>query len=179
MPVSAKARTGLLLFLTAGPFLVFLFLYLFGKNRYEIDRYGPSAGDLLQTVRPLPETPLLIYDESTPGMCSREALLNQRSRIEDRWKHLGRGPEEFFIPSSPPVTPDAVRQLGRKPGSLAWWTGDTIVGVETAKGPARKRLPEPPRAFLFDKKHNLRGVYGLCNRSSVDTLLLEYSILTD
>ena len=179
MPVSARARTGLMLFLTAGPLLVFVFLYLFGNNQYEIDRYSPGATDLVLTGEPLPGEPVLVYDESIPGACTREAFLNQRTRISDRWKYLGRKPAEFFIPISPSVNPPSGQRLARKPESLSWWTGDTVVAIETAKGPALKRLPDPPRAFLFDKKHNLRGVYGLCNRSSVDTLLLEYSILTD
>ena len=164
------ARSGLLLILTAGPILVFLFLYIFGKNRFEIDSYSIPLSTLV--IQPVPKSAspiLLIPGEEMLGNGLTRDYQNQQKRIS------------VFV--------DGVKM---KPSILQWNQGnlvptqvgerllkaDTVLETIMAKGKGQKRLPPPPRAFLFDSTQNLRGVYSVCNRLSVDTLILEYKILT-
>ena len=163
----SKARTGLLLFLAAGPILVFFFLYTFGKNKYTIDTYPLRLSDLISTQEVISD-PLLVLDTS---LASR-TLGNERNRMEAYWEKINSRPRILEIDS---------RKSGQRPAFVSqagsWLFSDTTVEIETVKGKRLKRLPEPPRGFLFDQEQNLRGVYGLEQRKSVDTLLLEYQIL--
>ena len=185
MPFTKKTRTGFLLLLVGGPFLVFLFLYLFGKNRFETDSYPYKAGFLKNLNA---QSPVLIGDDGS--------RLNEREKKEylNQWKRL----DPFFAekkikpltgwfctenlqvegPSSSGFRKDKIRV---NPDSvfLILARKDTTLDIITAKGPARKRLPAPPRAFLFDENLNLRGVYGLFNSRDTDTLMLEFKILTN
>jgi hypothetical protein len=167
MAFKGKARAGLLLLLTAGPFLVFLFLYLFGKNHFELDRYPATLKDFLPVDRTVSGTFLLMdtasYD-NPPG-----ALKSQMKRLDAFWEDIGRKPETMLL-NGTSADPSA--------GSQSWYSGIEPVQLTTVKGNSKKILPKPPRAFLFDEEKTLRGVYGLCNNKSVDTLMLEYRILT-
>lgn len=167
MPSPSKARTGLLLFLAAGPILVFFFLYTFGKNKYTIDTYPLQLSELITGYKRV-SAPLLVLDTS---MASR-TLKNERNRMEAYWDKINSRPEQLEIDS---------RIADQKPAFLgqasSWVFSDTTVEIETVKGNFLKRLPPSPRAFLFDADQILRGVYGLEQRKSVDTLLLEYQIL--
>lgn len=185
MPLNKKTKTGFLLLLVAGPFLVFLFLHLFGKNQFEIDLYPYQAGYLKKLNT---KGPVVVADD---GRQLTDAKAKEYFR---QWKRL----EPFFADKKlkPFVVSFSSGGEGPSVGSLAnFWKGkkrveadadflglamkDTVLETETAKGPSLKRLPPPPRVFLFDQKLNLRGVYGLSNSLYTDTLMLEYKILTN
>lgn len=167
MPSPSRARTGLLLFLAAGPILVFFFLYTFGKNKYTIDTYSLKLPELVAGYEKVSE-PLLVLDTSQAS----QTLKNERNRMEAYWDKISSRPRHLELDS---------RSATQKPGFLgqagSWVFSDTTVEIETVKGKSLKRLPPSPRAFLFDADQILRGVYGLEQRKSVDTLLLEYQIL--
>ena len=167
MSTQRKARAGLLLFLTAGPFLVFLFLYIFGKNHFELDRYPASSADFLKSSNSKPGNLLLM--DTVNRSCSPAAMKSQLSRLGTFWEDLGASPEIVLL--------DPEKSELIKPESRSWFLSPKTETIELAKGKSEKILPEPPRAFLFDRDKNLRGVYGLCNNKSVDTLMLEYRIL--
>ncbi len=175
------ARTGLLLFITAGPFLVFVFLYLFGENHFEIDTYPVKQPDFCFYKKDVKEALLVVDRSFDPAQYSLKDFDNELERLNVFWKKIDSSPEIVSlirpsgIDSSSTSCPDGLVS----PSALFLITVDTILPIQSAKGPGLKRLPKPPRAFLFDKNQNLRGVYGLCNGLSVDTLMLEYKILTN
>ena len=178
MALPKRARTGLLLFLTVGPFLVFLFLQIFGKNTYEIDKYPLTLSNFCTWSQPV-NNPLLLMDEDpeTYGF-SRNQYDKQIDRLHNFWKKTGSAPTEAkIIHSSEGSASNADGRILIR--SEAWLSADTVLEIKTAKGKVKKRLPNPPRAFLFDQKQNLRGVYGLCNHLSIDTVLLEFTILSE
>jgi len=79
MQTGTVARTGLLLFLTAGPLLVFLFLYFFGKNEFELDRYqvhSPSFPAAYQT-----KALLLLPSQHLITGTERNAFRNEANRV--------------------------------------------------------------------------------------------------
>lgn len=171
MPNQKLARSGLLLILTAGPLLVFLFLYLFGKNRFEIDSYSiPLSALVNEPVAKSASGILLIPSKESIGPELARDYQNELKRISRFLESVEQKPSilEWNTGSLKP-SPLADRLL----------SADTILEVTMAKGNGKKRLPASPRAFLFDASQNLRGVYGLCNSLSVDTLILEYKILTE
>ena len=168
MAFKGKARAGLLLFLTAGPFLVFLFLYLFGKNHFELDRYPAKSDDFLTEDFATGQN-LLILDTNLYS-CKKSALKSQLGRLAAFWEDAGSQPEMLLLEGA---NTGFLNQLGR-----SWFQNQMSVSLTSAKGQLEKKLPDPPRAFLFDKEKTLRGVYGLCSNKSVDTLMLEYRILT-
>jgi hypothetical protein len=170
MPIIGKARAGLLLLLTAGPFLVFLFLYVFGKNNFELDRYPLKLSDILK----LKENELQIKNAfllmDTSGFSGNSEELNrQLKRISAFWEDAGSSPQILQLDSK--TSEIAVRS------TINWFEKDSVLSTVTAKGAGMKALPRPPRSFLFDKNKTLRGVYSLINSKSVDTLMLEYRIL--
>jgi hypothetical protein len=164
------ARTGLLLILTTGPILVILFLYLFGKNNYSIDQYNLQLKDFAVISDSRPGL-ILLFDTTALGSESnRLEFMRQKDRLDAYWRKMKSSPKAYFPANqgnNPPVFLPAAR---------AWRIQDTVVEIQTAQSSDLKRLPQPPRAFLFDEKKNLRGVYGLCNALSMDTLMLEFSI---
>lgn len=161
-------RAGLLLILTAGPFLVFLFLHLFGKNHFELDRYPLSLDAILKSqVNPGPEG-LLLMDTSGAG-CRPGQLRAQLRRFSVFSEDFGKNPGILYLNS---VAGTVLNATGRE-----WLLEEKQVMVKSARGKGKKRLPDPPRALLFDSSKTLRGVYGLCNEKSVDSLMLEYRIL--
>ena len=170
MPVKGTARAGLLILLTAGPFLVFLFLYIFGKNNFELDRYPLKLSDILK----LKKNELQIKDAfllmDTSEFSGNSAELNrQLKRISAFWEDAGSSPQILQLDSK--TSEIAVRS------TINWFEKDSVMKTITAKGAGMKALPQPPRSFLFDKNKTLRGVYSLINSKSVDTLMLEYRIL--
>lgn len=164
MSTPNKARTGLLLFLAAGPILVFFFLYTFGKNQYSLDSYPLHLADLVPGVSAKP-SPLLVLDTAN---ADQRTFRNEQKRIESYWDKIQSQPELLIVNS---------REASLNPEAASWFSSDTVVEITTVKGKSLKRLPRPPRGFLFDEGQNLRGVYGLELSKSVDTLLLEYQIL--
>jgi hypothetical protein len=165
MPSPKGTRAGLLLILTAGPFLVFLFLHLFGKNHFELDRYQARLGELVNKQRPVSEKGLLLLDTAdTP--CRPEEWKAQLRRFELFTEDFGDKPEWWF-PSKADLNSTA----------MDWLRERKTADVKSARGSGKKVLPDPPRALLFDSEKTLRGVYGLCNDRSVDSLMLEYRIL--
>ena len=172
MPVSKLTRTGLLLFLTMGPLLVFLFLYVFGENQFELDRYPVEARWMPANG---PMTALLVSQSGEKTLVNP----NEWNRVEVFFQKMALKPGFYTGQNAAPP-----------PGKVAWkpvllsadmqvlTEKDTLLEVHTTEGIRKKRLPAPPRAFLFDAQHILRGVYGLNNSLSVDTLMLEYKILT-
>ena len=166
MAFKGKARAGLLLLLTAGPFLVFLFLHLFGKNHFELDRYPASARDFLVVESKISE-PFFLMDTSLYGN-KPAALKSQFRRLDAFWEDLGKKPEIVMF--------DAESSQLKVDGK-DWFSRNDAVEIRSVKGKGKKSLPNPPRAFLFDEAKTLRGVYGLSNNKSVDTLMLEYRIL--
>ncbi|HOY95418.1 MAG TPA: hypothetical protein PK509_06760 [Catalimonadaceae bacterium] len=175
------ARTGLLLFITAGPFLVFLFLYVFGENHFELDTYPLKQDDFCFYKKEVKEALLVVDQSYDPSKHSLKDYDNEMERLNVFWKKINSSPEivPLIRPSSLDSNSTACPDGLVSPSALIWLTVDTILPIQSAKGPGMKRLPKPPRAFLFDKNQNLRGVYGLCNGLSVDTLMLEYKILTN
>lgn len=169
MAFQKKARAGLLLFLTAGPFLVFLFLYLFGKNHFELDRYKANSRDFFNGSFQ-GSACLLLLDTGTYGG-NAAAMRSQLARISTFWEDLGEHPQEIII--------DAQNSRLIRESAKPWFNTDRIESVQGARENSRKRLPAPPRAFLFDENKTLRGIYGLTDNKSVDTLMLEYRILID
>lgn len=167
MTYPRKARAGLLLILTAGPFLVFLFLHLFGKNHFELDRYPVKSDDLLMEEAAAGQN-LLVMDTNLYS-CKKSALKSQFGRLDAFWEDAGNQPEMLILNGE---NTGILNHLGRR-----WFLDDMDVSLKSVKGQQRKKLPPPPRAFLFDEAKTLRGVYGLCNNKSVDTLMLEYRIL--
>ena len=160
----------MLILLTAGPFLVFLFLYVFGKNNFELDRYPLKLSDVLK----LKENELQIKDAfllmDTSEFSGNSAELNrQLKRISAFWEDAGSSPQVLQLDSK--TSEIAVRS------TINWFEKDSVMKTITAKGAGMKALPQPPRSFLFDKNKTLRGVYSLINSKSVDTLMLEYRIL--
>lgn len=156
-------RTGLLLLLTAGPFLVFLFLFVFGENRYVLDTYpidfGKSkfgADDKIKLITPEPDL-----------LKSAEQM--QLDRITTFVSNSGIDPTFFYYSSS---------TIAKFQALAFWLKCDTTIPIQTAKGPSKKSLPEYPRLFLLDKQKRVRGVYSLSNSLSVDTLMLELTILS-
>ena len=167
MKFPRKARAGLLLFLTAGPFLVFLFLHLFGKNHFELDRYPLGYGDLFKEEAAAAEE-LLVLDTSV-NQSSAAAVASQLRRLDAFWEDAGDQPDLIWLDGQ---NSSMLNQLGR-----SWFLDELSVSLTSVKGKTTKKLPAPPRAFLFDKEKTLRGVYGLWSNKSVDTLMLEYRIL--
>lgn len=168
MAFKGKARAGLLLLLTAGPFLVFLFLHLFGKNHFELDRYPASSGDFMLAEKKL-SAPFFLMDTALYGN-KPAALKSQFRRLDAFWEDFGKKPEMEMLNGNNPAI---LSLTGRN-----WLIRNDAIAIHSVKGKAKKILPPPPRAFLFDEGKTLRGVYGLCNNKSVDTLMLEYRILT-
>jgi len=178
--VPKKVRSALLLFITVGPFLVFVFLYVFGKNKYELDTYPltisnfPMEGQMVKSPIVLLSNPELPKD--------KKDFQNEAVRLELFFKNFQRKPY-FVSVDSQPVLPASKLSINNTfPSKLLpafWFISDTVLEIKTAKGLNTKRLPKPPRAFLFDTLQNLRGVYGLCSSESMDTLMLEYKILTE
>lgn len=159
MALSKATRTGLLLLITGGPFLVFLFLFIFGKNQYELDTY-----------------PFQLEEQHTGEIKLLLPPSENMGRVEtDQWKRV----ENFFakINSRPKIQNMILDSVN--PSFRFWSIVDTIVPIQTAKGPNRKRLPGKPRLFLLDKQNLVRGVYSLSDPLSVDTLMIEYSVLTN
>lgn len=157
MARSKLTRTGLLLLLTAGPFLVFLFLFIFGKNRFTLDLYPISIPQTnLGKIR------LVIPDEALANRSGQD----QWSRAQMFFEKINSTPEVEFLKS------DSSSSFWR-----FWLEKDTVLEIETAKGPSEKGLPNKPRLFLVDKQNRIRGVYTISNPLSMDTLMLEYSIL--
>jgi len=181
MGILKGARTGLLLLLTAGPILVFLFLYTFGKNHFELDTYPLKRPDFCQFQDTIPEALLFIDSNNPSKQISQKAFSQQKERLRVFWEKISSSP--VIVPIKRIDSSD--RLASTIPNGLVyqkaefWLSADTVLEIQSAKGLSRKRLPAPPRAFLFDKNQNLRGVYGLCIGLSVDTLMLEYKILTD
>jgi len=175
------ARTGLLLFITAGPFLVFLFLYIFGENHFELDIYPLKQADFCSNTSKGKEEMLVVDQTFDPAQYSLKDYNNEMERLRIFWKKIASSPRIIFLvrPSQKSLNATSGADGLVLPSALFWLTADTVLPVQSAKGPGLKRLPKPPRAFLFDKNQNLRGVYGLCNGLSVDTLMLEYKILTN
>jgi hypothetical protein len=175
------ARTGLLLLITAGPCLVFVFLYLFGENHFELDTYPVKRNDFCFYKKEVKEALLVVDQTFDPAQYSLKDYDNEMKRLNVFWKKIGSSPEivSLIRPSALDSNSIACPDGLVSPSALLWLTIDTILPVKSAKGHGLKRLPKPPRAFLFDKNQNLRGVYGLCNGLSVDTLMLEYKILTN
>jgi len=97
------------------------------------------------------------------------ALESQFRRLDAFWEDLGKKPEVLMLDGSNSAN---LTLPGRN-----WMVRNDAVAIRSVKGKAKKVLPSPPRAFLFDDAKTLRGVYGLCNNKSVDTLMLEYRIL--
>jgi hypothetical protein len=162
-----KARAGLLLLLMAGPFLVFLFLHLFGKNHFELDRYPAASGDFLAVERKI-SAPFFLMDTALYGN-KPAALKSQFRRLDAFWEDLGKKPEILML--------DVESSQLLKAEAKDWFFRNEAVEVQSVKGLSKKTLPNPPRAFLFDEAKTLRGIYGLCSNKSVDTLMLEYRIL--
>lgn len=161
MALSKATRTGLLLLITGGPFLVFLFLFIFGKNQYELDTYP--------------------FNFQQQGEGEITILLPPENKIgrgeSDQWKRV----ERFFskINSRPRIQNISGDSIHHDPAFFFWSEVDTIVPIKTARGPNKKRLPGKPRLFLVDKQNRVRGVYSLSSPLSVDTLMIEYSVLTN
>lgn len=161
-------RIGLLLILTAGPFLVFLFLHLFGKNHFELDRYETNLKELMPGIIPAGDNGFLLADTGN-SYCENQAFKAQINRFVLFTEDFGKKPSIQFFSSS--------GNSGLSLKGKDWFLSDKVVPVKSARGSGVKQLPSPPRAFLFDSSENLRGVYGLCNEKSVDSLMLEYQIL--
>ncbi len=173
----------MLLLITAGPFLVFVFLYLFGKNQFEIDTY-PFAATFMKNEKA--EGPFFLADNGfLLSESEKKEYLNQVKRLEPFFNEKEVKPVWFTFSNASKDTSSendfwpGKKQVTVNEAFLELAEKDTTLEIETAKGPGKKRLPPPPRAFLFDKKYNLRGVYGLCNSLSIDTLMLEFKILTN
>ncbi len=175
------ARTGLLLFITAGPFLVFLFLYVFGENHFELDTYPVKQSDFCFYKKEAKDALLFVDQSYDPARYSRKDYENEMERLNVFWKKIESSPEVVSLvrPSATDSNSTSCPDGLVSPSSLFLLSVDTVLPIQSAKGSGLKRLPKPPRAFLFDKNQNLRGVYGLCNGLSVDTLMLEYKILTN
>ena len=170
MPIIGKARAGLLIFLTAGPFLVFLFLYVFGKNNFELDQYPLQISDFLKQKEGVPQLKGAFLLMDTSDSFGNSAELNrQLKRISAFWEDAGSSPQILQIDSK--TSAIVVNS------TINWFEKDSVLKTNTAKGAGMKALPQPPRSFLFDKNKTLRGVYSLINSKSVDTLMLEYRIL--
>jgi hypothetical protein len=168
MALSKGTRAGLLLVLTAGPFLVFLFLYLFGKNHFELDRYPLQLNEIFIGEKKVGPEGLLLMD-TVSGSCLSADRTAQNRRLAVFWEDFGRQPEILRL------NPADNKNINAK--GLDWFTEKTSQRVKSARGELLKILPPPPRALLFDDAKTLRGVYGLCNDKSVDSLMLEYRIL--
>jgi len=180
MQVSKKARSGLLLFLTIGPFLVFVFLYVFGKNKYEVDTYPLSISKFSTEGRMMKSPLVLLSNPELPG--EKKDFQNEAKRLDLFFKNFKLKPDFFSLDSQSALPVSSLKINATFPSKLLpafWFESDTVLEIKTAKGSSAKRLPKPPRAFLFDTLQNLRGVYGLCNSESMDTLMLEYKILTE
>lgn len=165
MPIPKGTRAGLLLILTAGPFLVFLFLHLFGKNHFELDRYQLTLPEISNSKKSVSENGLLLLD-TAGGPCNPGEWKAQLKRFELFTEDFGYKPELWF-PESGVLNSNA----------MDWLRERKTADVKLARGNGKKVLPEPPRALLFDSEKTLRGVYGLCSNKSVDSLMLEYRIL--
>lgn len=165
MPSPKGTRAGLLLLLTAGPFLVFLFLHLFGKNHFELDRYPLQLNEITGSQKSVKENGLLILDTSG-APCKPGEWKAQLNRFQLFTEDFGHQPECWF-PETTVLNTTAINWLRERKTSE----------VKSARGTGKKVLPEPPRALLFDGEKTLRGVYGLCNSKSIDSLMLEYQIL--
>ena len=168
MALPKGTRIGLLLILTAGPFLVFLFLYLFGKNHFETDRYDVSLRDILPGGLVKAEKGFLLADTGNPA-CGKNSLKAQIRRFELFTEDFGQRPaiQLIYAAGHPGLS-----SMGRE-----WFLSAKYAKVKTARSSGGKHLPPPPRALLFDSAKTLRGVYGLCDEKSVDSLMLEYRIL--
>jgi len=168
------------MFITLGPFLVFVFLYVFGKNKFELDDYNLKLTGLPKNVS-TPATPFILFS-NLETTSQRRDFLNEVNRLDVFFKKSDLQPR-FFQLSSTGLIPDSkIKIEGTLPLEIIqdfWLHSDTVLTIQTAKGKTSKRLPKPPRAFLFDTLNNLRGVYELCNSQSMDTLMLEYKILTE
>jgi hypothetical protein len=179
MPLPKTARTGILLFITLGPFLVFVFLYVFGKNKYELDSYGLKVSSFpKEEVKS--GAPIILFSQ-IETTSDRRDFLNEVNRLDVFFKKSEFQPRILQLSDSG-LVPKTKLPIGLVQNNLIpdfWLNSDTVLSINTAKGKSTKRLPKPPRAFLFDTLHNLRGVYGLCNSQSMDTLMLEFKILTE
>ena len=179
MPIPKAARTGLLMFITLGPFLVFVFLYVFGKNKYELDTYGLTISNFPKEKK-ISGFPTIVFSE-IETTSDRRDFLNEVNRLDVFFRKSELKPGILQLSSSGTVPKTKIKIEAISSGLIPdfWLNADTILPINTAKGKSSKRLPKPPRAFLFDTLNNLRGVYGLCNSESMDTLVLEYKILTE
>ena len=179
MPIPKTARTGLLMFITLGPFLVFVFLYVFGKNNYELDSYGLTISSFPKETKKSGAPTIVFCEIETTS--NRRDFLNEVNRLKVFFDKSELQPRMLQL-STTRILPASKLKIEAIPSSTIsdlWLNADTILPIQTAKGKSSKRLPKPPRAFLFDTLNNLRGVYGLCNSQSMDTLMLEYKILTE
>lgn len=180
MARSKATRTVLLLFLTAGPFLVFLFLYLFGKNRYYLDYYPVTFPIELSEKQ---KSPSLII----PKVASLTQIeFRQLDRVkryfiqnEEKINVMGYS-TNWVIPvdsigSAFPI--DSTNRMSMPHDLRSLIYSDSIFPIISAKGPSRKKLPELPRMVLLDEQFKVRGVYSLASPLSVDTLMLEFKIL--
>jgi hypothetical protein len=123
---------------------------------------------------------LLVDRDFDSSRYSKTDFENEQKRLDDFWKKKSSSPEILPVSRGSEVQTGGNLPNGTvKAESEFWLSVDTVLDLQSAKGPIQRRLPPPPRAFLFDKNQNLRGVYGLCNSLSVDTLMLEYTILTN
>lgn len=169
MPLSKPTRTGLLLLLVAGPLLVFLFLYLFGENHFEISRYPIQLSDMAQNSTSVsPKGLILIPADSAIDPSLRREYANELRRLRTFLSTIEHKPD---------VLNWGERILLNSVGSRLQYA-DTVFETTTILEKSIKRLPPAPRAFLFDSTQNLRGVYNLTSPLSVDTLILEYKILS-
>lgn len=170
MSLSKPTRTGLLLLLVAGPLLVFFFLYLFGENHFEISRYPLRLQDIAQgNVGRISNGLLVLPADASIGPVLGKEYKNQIRRFDTFLSGLKGRPEiknwgDAIFPN----------QIG-----LRLQFTDTILKISTYHEKGLKRLPASPRAFLFDSTSQLRGVYNITDPLSVDTLILEYKILTN
>jgi len=175
-----KAKTGVLLFITMGPFLVFVFLYLFGNNKFELDSYPLSVSGFPKAIKNS-SSPLILFSSTENPKQDRD-FQNELTRLAVFFNKLDVKPRIFLLEAerNPPISKLTLEgSVSQNIIPQFWFSADTVLSIKTAKGPVEKRLPNPPRAFLFDTLNNLRGVYGLCNSQSMDTLMLEYKILLD
>ncbi|HRH34355.1 MAG TPA: hypothetical protein PKY12_04820 [Catalimonadaceae bacterium] len=163
MTTRKLTRTGLLLLLTAGPFLVFLFLYVFGKNQYVVDTYPIQ----LKIAKSQSDKEIKILLPASDNL--ELAQKKQIDRISSFISDSGIEPGRFYYTDS----------MAKADSQLALWVNcDTILPIQTAKGPSLKELPGKPRIFLMDEQNQIRGVYNLSSSLSVDTLMLELTILS-
>lgn len=176
-----SAKTGLLFLLTIVPVLVLFFLYLFGKNQYNLDLY-PASGAFLSDKKPAEFGVILLPSSSDLSDFQKRAYTAQMSRLSRFIGSLPLGPQVFAYGSDSlalrPFFP-AIKSVSLPTDFSSVYLSDTVLPITTAKGEAKKRLPKLPRAYFFDNNLALRGVYCMTESPYIDTLILEYKIFTN